>query len=223
MELKEDMNNSVFKDMIFSHEHRSVVLNKLDAKKKNLFNSKLILSSTFSVLIFCVLLLSTVQIKDGNLIGRNSGSQFYPLKLNEQLIVDAKNGIFSPVPSIIYGMTLDEVTEILGEPDSVKIPSKIDTVLTYGDIYLLFIEDELKFTSISNIPHITKEEMIKIFGRPDYEAYNEEKGHGIVRFSVGDSLYKKWYFNCFVDIHDKNTISSIQFSKDIILFGPVDQ
>lgn len=218
VELKEDMNNSLFKEMVFTQKHKSNVLNKIEVKNKKSFNVKLILSSTFSVLLFCVLLLSTLQVKDGNI--SNAGSQFFQLALNEQLIADAKNGIFSPVPSVGYGMSLDEVTDILGEPSSVEMPSQIDTVLMYGDIYLLFINDELKFTSISNIPHITKEDMIKLFGRPDYEAYNEEHGHGLVRFSVGDSIYKKWHFNCFVDIHDKNTISSIQFSKDVILFGP---
>ncbi|WP_239430713.1 hypothetical protein [Sporosarcina sp. ACRSL] len=223
MELKADMNNSVFKDMEFGQKQRNNVLNKLDAKNKNPFNVKFILSSTFSVLIFCVLLLSTIQIKDGMLIGRDSGSQFYPLQLNEQLIADAKNGIFSPVPSVSYGMSVDEVRGILGEPNSVEMPSEIDTVLWYGDIYLLFTFDELLFTSISNIPHITKEDMIKVFGRPDYEAYNEEHGHGLVTFSVGDSIYKKWHFNCFVDIQDKNTITSIQFSKDVIRFGSPPQ
>lgn len=220
VELKEDMNDSVFKDVVFTQKHRSKVLNKIETKSKKSFNMKLILSSTFSVLIFCVLLLSTIQFKDGKLIGSDSGSQFFSLELNEQLIVDAKNGIFSPVPSVRYGMSVDEVKEILGEPNAVKTPSEIDTVYFYGDFYLLFMENELKFISISNVGNINKEDMIKFFGRPSYEAYNEEHGHGLVRFSVGDSSNKKWHFNCFVDIHDKNTISGIQFSKEVIHFGP---
>ncbi|WP_432363255.1 hypothetical protein [Sporosarcina sp. UB5] len=213
MGLKEDMNNSIFKNLAFDHKQRSVVLNKLDRKNKHPFNIKIILSSSFSVLIFCVLLLSTIQIKDKNLIGRDSGSQFFPFELNEQLITDAKEGRFSPVPSVTYGMSLVEVKELLGEPNMIEMPSEIDTVFSYDDFYLLFIEDELKFICISDFGNINKEDLISFFGRPDYENYNEELGVGVVTFSVG-----RWNFNFFIDIQDKSTIRSLQFSRDVIRY-----
>ena len=218
-ELKEDMNSSIFKDVEFSKKQRSIVLSKLDRKHKKHLNLKIFFTSAFAVLIFSVLLLSTIQLKSENIIDQTAGSNFFPLELNEQLITDAKKGIFSPVPSVSYNMSLNEVKGILGNPFSVIKPSQIDTVLHYGEFYLLFIEQRLKFIGVTNITNVKKDDLIKLFGKPDYENYNEQRGYGLVTFSVGDSIYNRWHFNCFVDIKDKNTIKDIQFSKDVIRFG----
>lgn len=210
-ELKKAMNNSIFKDVEFSGKQRNIVLNKLDRKHKNPFNLKILFSSTFAVLIFCVLLLSTIQIKPENSIIQTTGSNFFPFELNEQLITDAKKGVFSPVPSVSYNMTLNEVEEILGSPVSVENPSQIDTVLHYEGFHLLFIEQRLKFIAVS-ITNIKKDDLINFFGKADYENFNEQLGIGIVTFSVGN----RWHFNFFVDIQDRSTIKGVQFSKDVI-------
>ena len=72
-ELKEDMNSSIFKDVEFSKKQRSIVLSKLDRKHKKHLNLKIFFTSAFAVLIFSVLLLSTIQIKSENIIAIAAG------------------------------------------------------------------------------------------------------------------------------------------------------
>lgn len=89
----------------------------------------------------------------------------------------------------------------------------VDTVLVYNHFHLLFFENELDFISITNIDHVDKNDMNNFFGKPDYEKFIEQRGYGIVTYSINGTKNAKWYFNCFVDIQDKQTIKEIQFSK----------
>lgn len=220
-EMKDDMDNSVFKEMVFSQSSRDNVLRKLDSKPKKSFNIKLVFSYTSVLLIITFLVLSNTQFTDEILegIGLKSSSQVQ-LELNEQLIADARNGVFSPAPDISIGMSLDEVKAILGKPIREE-RLNLDIVLFYNHFHLLFYENELDFIAINNIDHVNKNDMINFFGKPDYEKFSEKHGYGLVRFSIKGAGNVNWHFNCFVDIQDKQTIKEIQFSNASISFKEV--
>lgn len=222
-EMKDDMDNSVFKEMVFNQSSRDNVLRKLDWKPKKSFNIKLVFSYTSVLLIITFLVLSNVQITDEILegIGLKSSSQALQLELNEQLISDARNGVFSPAPDISIGMSMDEVKAILGKPIREERLNQLDIVLFYNHFHLLFYENELDFIAINNIDHVNKNDMINFFGKPDYEKFSEKHGYGLVRFSIKGAGNLNWYFNCFVDIQDKQTIKEIQFSNATINFKEV--
>lgn len=219
-EVKDDMDNLVFKEMVFNQSNRDNVLRKLDVKPKKSFNIKLVFSYASVLSIFTFLVFSNVQFTGNSLgyIGINSTLQALELELNEQLITDARNGVFSPVPDVSIGMSINEVKEIIGKPIKEEHLNELDVVLFYSHFHLLFFENTLNFISINNITNVNKIDLINFFGNPDYEKYSEEHSHGLVTFPIQAKGNVTWYFNCYVDIEDKQTIKEIQFSNAEIRF-----